>query len=1116
MVTSATSAPHPMSPQREAVLTRGVDILVTAGAGTGKTYTLVERYLSLLEEGHSPRSLLAITFTNKAAREMKNRVRSEIGRRRGSGDSSATSGVDWTTLYTELDSARIGTIHSLCTEILRTHPAEARLDPRFEVLDDAQAELLRQRSVEEALAWAANDQGGAFCFTVLGEQGVREAARWALNHPAGVEDIVTDAGELLAKWGKCIEEAQVAVLERLVARPEWAGAADDLVTCEPLACQDLMAERRNTVVAALGQLGCSLEMGIAALTCLTQVKLTGGRASAWPGGAADKETVKGALETLRSLWKAAPGLVLCLDEKDEQLARLMASLRPVLVWVNDRYDQVKQQQSVLDFDDLEIGALHLLEGHRSVQDYWQRQTAAILVDEFQDTNARQRDLIALLNGTGHRLFVVGDAKQSIYRFRGADVTVFREEEERIRQGGGKVLRLDESYRAHPGLVRAVNDLLRPILGPDDPARPYVAPFSALTSVRRDASPGFEEPFVELHLAVGSKTAGALDQAADALAGTIVDYVEGKRLHVTERDGRCRPLEYADIAILCRASGSFQAYEDALERAGVPFLTVAGGGFYERPEVRDLLNALQALTDPGDDLALVGLLRSPPFGFSDVELFHLCGYRDRNKPDRTLWDVLQQHSRFGEGIKGERAVRVIGELHGRAGRVSVGDLLKSFLDATDYSAALLLSGASRAARNVAKLLADAQESGIVGPSAFLAYAAGLRSVAAREGEARSTAEGAVQIMSVHQAKGLEFPVVVIGDISRSAHLSTGPLIDPCMGLVWPIGEDAKDRPAAYKLAAIRERDYELAESARLLYVAATRSREKLLLNGCFSWDGSAAESCLGRLVTAHGWPGGLPAEYNGEGEDAVSFGLATGSTVVQCTLYEPNWTGIRRALAEEPAELPERALPPPLLDPVAGQDAVLVEGRAQSESDPPQRVWRVVPAAARPRAPAWVVGELVHRGLARWPTEGDAPDGWLQAAARECGLTDVRELKDAVRRTVVLLDRFRQSALYGEMQSAERRWHEVPYQLPAGEGAEVGILDALFLQAGRWTIVEFKTDHVRDERDLDAVLAQQGYARQARRYSRATEILLGVRPRLLICMLDVAGQVMVREISSDQA
>ncbi len=313
---------------------------------------------------------------------------------------------------------------------------------------------------------------------------------------------------------------------------------------------------------------------------------------------------------------------------DRHVARVVVpALLRIYTSAAESYEHTKRQRWALDFDDLEVTALQLLTTDTDARTYWQQEVEALLVDEFQDTNGRQRDLLQALNGDGRKLFVVGDGKQSIYRFRGADVTVFRQEREAI-EADGRAYALATSYRAHRPLIDCLNALLRPVLGEEDPTRPYVEPFAALAHYRDAPAEGLQPPYVELQLCVGSKSGGALDRAAQAVGARLAELVEAGEITLEADDeesgGRSsRPLDYGDIAILCRASTSFPAYENALEAAGIPYLTIAGRGFYDRPEVRDLINALGALADPTDDLALTGLLRSPALGVSDMTALSLA-------------------------------------------------------------------------------------------------------------------------------------------------------------------------------------------------------------------------------------------------------------------------------------------------------------------------------------------------------------------------------------------------------------------------------------------------------------------------------------------------------------
>ena len=1162
------AAMRPSAEQLPAVTTWGRDVVVTAGAGAGKTLTLVARYLALLAAGCPLRGAIAITFTEKAAREMRNRVRDEVRRYLETDglpdaecDRPLTGISEWQEVYSGLDAARISTIHGLCVEILRNHPAEARVDPRFDVLDEGQGNLLRRQAVDETLAWAAEDPELVPLFELLGERGFRNTLDTLLRRRLeAAETFAALPKDVLAQWRAALAIRQTETLAELLASADWRAATATVHGKAAARADDLLELQRRATSAVLrdAEAAGTCDGRLAVLEGLGEINLRGGSATAWPGGKAQLDAVKAALRTLRGSWRDSPILHLALTALDEELAAAVPGIRACFKFAGDHYAVLKRGRNALDFDDLEAGALALLETNAAVRARWQAETAALLVDEFQDTNDRQRRLVRYLNGDAGKLFIVGDAKQSIYRFRGADVTVFRAERETIARAGGAVVPLNTSYRAHRELIAGLNDLLRPVLDEaDDPTRPWVEPFAPLHHHREAAGPGFTAPHIELHLALGSKSEDGLARAADALAARLAALVEGGCGVQIEEARRLRPLGYDDAAILCRASTSFAAYENALERAGIPFLTVAGRGFYGRPEIRDLLNALAALADPTDDLALAGLLRSPGFALSDEGLYWLAAAgrgeafpgelavttalptdagqlstRDRggNASPLRLWDVLRTFGPTLPGVDGSRAARaatLISDLHAQAGRAPVADLLKAFLDATGYRAALTLapalrSGASagvaagqaRAARNVAKLLADAHASGLVSVGDFLAYVAELRDSGTREGEARATAEGAVQIMSVHAAKGLEFPVVVIGDATYNPPARHDVLFDPTLGVLLAQKDDDKRLPAIYRLGKLTADDQEAAESDRLLYVATTRAREKLIISGCITakTDGTpgALGGWLGRMSGEDGLGlAGIQAAVDETDPEPRRLDLAVGSTPVACAIYGAGWTWEARRPASTAQTETVVSLPPPLLAPVA-VEPLETDGRvAEQERDPGQRVWRVVPGVTRPRAPAWVVGKLVHEALAAWrfPNSDGVFERWAEAHARSYGLTDARQLADAVNESRKLLLRFQAHPLHAEMAGAERRLHEVPYSLVAADGrVESGIIDAIFQRAGDSTIVEFKTDEVRDAAALERMLAEEDYLAQTERYVTAVEQLLGRRPAVTLCLLDYAGGV----------
>jgi ATP-dependent helicase/nuclease subunit A len=1096
----------PNEEQQPAVLARGRDVVVTAGAGTGKTRTLVARYLSLLAEGTPLRSIVAITFTRKAAREMRNRIREELQRYLASASLSLEERRYWDEIYSLLDAARIGTIHNLCTEMLRAHPAEMGLDPRFDVLEEGLAGVLVRESIDEALAWAMDDEAAVALFAFLGEWNLRAILNRLMRQRPEARAALIDLPEpLWPAWEARIVKPIRQYLDDPLVRAGFAdlqALAIDGTLARALAQGDRLAEPlrdllTNWAEIESGRKGSDWPAVAASLGPLRgNMKLVGRQATWAP---ADPKAVIGELrqrydEQLSDL--VGKGLNLALDQ---QMAELMPALARLFSIADRAYEERKKAQQALDFDDLETLALDLLNDHGPVRERWQREVRAILVDEYQDTNGRQRDLVNLLNGDQGKLFIVGDAKQSIYRFRGAEVAVFRGERRAIVARGGASFDLSQSYRAHRELVQGANDLLRPVLGEEeDPERPWREPFAPLRHTREEPVAGVEQPYVELQLTVGSKESGALRRAADALAAYLADMVE------TEGSA----VRYGDVAILCRASTSFGAYEDALDAAGLPYLTVAGRGFYDRPEIRDLLNALKALADPTDDLALAGLLRSPVMGFSDGDLYDMIQGRDILAKSVSLWGLMQEGVFDGT----ERARQLIATLHSRAGRISAADLLKEFLDATNYRAALLQAGQQRAARNVSKLLASTQTSGIVSVEATLAYVADLRAGAVREGEARATAGNAIRLMSIHAAKGLEFPVVVIGDINYQRPGQNELLLEPGLGVLPRLRDEGGAGSGLYSLCQARDADQEAAESDRLFYVAATRARDKLILNGCFKLTTAGKPGWLAGWLRQISGPLGLAGrsiEYDESGDQARHFSLQVSQTTVGCTICEPGFEPGRRALTEETGEAFSERWDPRMVAAIDAAEGQVDDNTREREADPPRHVWRVVPAVARPGAPAWLVGKLVHEALANWRFPGEGFEQWVEGRAQSYGLADKTRIAAAARETRRLLAEFRGDGLFQEMDAAEVRHHEIPYDRLGSDGRpEHGIIDVLYRHGGDWVVVDFKTDRIRDEDHLNHVLRDTKYRAQLARYVAAVEALVGERPLARLCFLNYQGGVRI--------
>jgi ATP-dependent helicase/nuclease subunit A len=1120
--------------QREAVAC-DADVLVTAGAGSGKTRTLVARYLTQLEAGAPLRSLIAITFTDKAAREMRTRIRQLISE--WLTHPANPERARWEEVYAELDAARIGTIHSLCAAILRLHPAEAGVDPAFEVLDENAAAALRAQAIENALGFAANDADAATLFALLKENALREILAALLEKRLDARAAFdAAAGDPGAVW-------RAALARALAEFMDGSDVRDAMGTLRQLRDDDeLAADAGDKLAAQIARLlvrWARIESAYAARDWGSALpELFALRREDLGGGAGRAGAAKGAVRILRDCYDATlddwlggknAGDAAPRWSLDERAVTAMPQLRRAFDAAEREYDALKAERAALDFDDLEAQTVALLETSVSVRAQWQAQTRAVLMDEFQDTNDRQRRIVYALSEIQNskferlvphsNLFVVGDGKQSIYRFRGGDVIVWRRAQSDIVASSGVVYDLNMTYRAHAPLVAQLNALLEPILGTtDDPARPYAIPFAPLRAHRSKPRDKISTPFVEFWLGIGEDAAQGRAAAAAALAARL------QQMHAA------REIAWGDVGLLFRAA-NYADYESAFEHAHIPFVTVAGKGFYERPEVRDLLNALAAIADPTDDLAMAGVLRSPAFALTDGTLY-LLRRSDAtwSRGKRSFWSALQSDLAALAPEDAARAVRareILRAAIALAGRVSVAAVLKYLLDATDYRAILRWSpGGERPRRNVDKLLADAHASGLVSLREFLEYVQTLRDVEAREGEAPVEAGEAVQLMTVHKAKGLEFPVVVIADAAHSPRGARRFWLDAELGPVYSVRE-GEERSVMDRLAARRDADQADAEERRLLYVAATRAKEKLivsghtkrkkdgtlLLGGWLEQLGARVGLDTARVPEEGEWKlenGDWRLEVRDWGLEDRSWTLEVGSASPISNLQSPTSN----------LQLPISNLQPPnsnlpsLLAPIVAPTTEDADDKTRArEAEPPPRVWRVVPTAQRPRGPAWVVGALVHQALRRWRFP-DAPDFdvFLYPHALAAGLTDRVEITATLNEVRRLLMRLQAHELFREMDAA-KRYHELPFTWRNAGRVEAGVIDVLYRKpcegsqpSQGWWLVDFKTDEIRDEETLNAKIAE--YREQVTRYAAATQTLVGAMPETRLCFLDVRGQVRV--------
>ncbi len=1092
--------------QLTAASTRGQDVSLAAGAGSGKTRTLVARYLSLLEEGLEPRAIAAITFTEKAAREMRNRIRQEI-HHWASGACPLEKRQRWQEIEADVDAARIGTIHSLCAAILRAHPAEAQVDPRFEVMEEGQAAILKAQAVEDALAWALNQVDLAILFQVFETGELHQICQFLIEHRLEASQVIR-AG-LGTVWNQALGDALTHFVHTV---GDCVGELQDLTDSGAL--EEDAGDRLAAQVEGLLAQWNKVERALANCDLIGAAQALFALRREYCNGQAGKKTsrAKAAIKEFRERYNADVQPWLGGKDKDDappdaplEARAQDAACRLTILFQHalEDYQEQKDQNRRLDFDDLEDGAVRLLRDP-AIRARWQEEISAVLVDEFQDTNERQREIVEALTGVEEgcrgRLFVVGDAKQSIYRFRGADVTVFRRLDQDIRARGGLPLELNRTYRAHGRLVYALNEILGAVMGGDeDPKQQYRVPFAELQPDRKNPRPGVREPYIELLYGLGESGEESAEVEANLLA---------RRLHELREEER---IDWQDIALLFRASTGFPRYEAALEAAGIPFVTVAGRGFYDRPEIRDLLNILRALADPWDDLAMAGLLRSPAFGLSDAALY-LLRRPGGAEPVSFRAALSGDLSRLSESdrAKVKRGRDLFDPLWGLVDRVPVAELLKQVIQATHYPAILAADKTgSRLQRNVDKLLADAYRSGLVRVSEFLEYIETLLTVGAREGEAPTEAGGSLRLMTVHRAKGLQFPVVVLADASRGRP----PFRDPVL-LSRDFGITCFPRrleraPLVFGLAKAVEKDRAEAEDLRLLYVAATRVQEKLIVCGHQRQDRSkpwfdqlATAACLNPdlLIETGDWTT-VSLPRSGQGVRVL----------VQSAKAAPSAQPPAQQSSGISSETPS-VYRFPSVDPgdIKFYEPLQVKPRGQSDEkqDPLEtrfkRARRVIGQYRRPDGT--VLGTCVHAALRRWCFPGDPRlDSLLRTAMLEEGLVEAEEVELTQREAVGLLSRLRADTRWEEMDAAERR-HEVPYSVCTSSGVSTGYIDLMYRpESGCWNIVEFKTEAVANEPDLKTLLKGKP-GNQVRRYREVVQGLLKEPVQAWLCFLNYDGAV----------
>jgi ATP-dependent helicase/nuclease subunit A len=1032
-----------------------------AGAGTGKTTILVERVLSIIRTGRAEcPAVAAITFTEKAASEMKDRLFARIEELLEKGGLPGEEVLRLEKARDDLERAQISTIHAFAASILREFPLEAGIDPDFQQMDGFDASLFEDECFSEFLGHADRKHEmalrklmplgrPAFCIDILRDL--------TFHHYRNRSHIVL--GGIFDETSPSARRADAGgILDPASHREYLVNSATRLMDLSRVSCishDDAGYEQINDFFVEVQHLGPLEGQPLAARILAVPPPKAKGNQNNWNPAEACKEQ--------KSLCKEIEVV------HAEYRSAYMDDLRTTLSgWCDDFVEfaeDKKRRGGVLDFDDLLIGVRRLL-GNSDALESLRRRYRYILVDEFQDTDPLQAEIIMLLAGrpgsTGidpepGRIFVVGDPKQSIYRFRRADVEIYELVKEAI-AGAGSLLNITQNFRSVPGVIDWVNHAFSALIKKPDDGR-YMPRYEPVHAMRDGAGPAVHLLDLETQTVKANEFRR---EEGEAVARFIWELVESGKEVLDPVTRRSRPVRFGDIALIYRSTTGIDYYEDPLREADIPYLVEGGKLYYTRQEVRDISNAVWVIEDPYDSAALLASLRSPMFGFSDEEIFLFkraggrLDYLEPEIPEGDRFPAFAEAFELFAGLHLERNIE---------GPVST---LRNLLARTGYlsTSKLRVHGEQRVL-NLRKAIQTARvfEEKLL---SFRHYARWMRDqdiLGAAEGESPAIDEGenAVRMITIHKAKGLQFPVVILVNLVQALRGSDSFI--PGEGRM-PAISLAGLRTSDYPGASLREEKMNTAETIRMLYVAATRAGDMLVIprspevkRGRPKLFSFLADSLadVERILLKD-----LPVLPSGEGPFTVMPKITPGNTAAG-EAARMKWAAARKEILESSPPGPVGVSPSGLeqFEPREGE----FEGKERDE--------------------ALLFGTAFHR-MMELALERRRPAGIEAAAAIAAEESGASSMTDELS---ALGSKALGSGLMKEAASAGTLMMEPPFTVSLPGGSLNGRLDLLFEKDGAWTVVDFKTDDI----DADEIPARlEAYRPQGAAYAWALD-RLGISP-----------------------
>ena len=1001
---------------------------VEAAAGTGKTTALVARIIAAVSTGRARlREIVAITFTEKAAGELKVRLREGL--------EAKLTGDKLKDALADLERAHITTIHSFCAWILRERPVEAVVDPQFAVADELQRQLVFEEAWEEWLE-----------------------AELAKNPPplrqalmSGVElDALLELAVLLVDNRDRFAATKLPQTEPL----DVAGTLAELQTVAPTlerllkhftARDERACIRARTLLDTLPSLRrASAERQIAVLRSL---ELTAPRATAHFDDAAAFREMKDSVKELK------PVLETFRAAADHNLLSvLVAWLRSFIEY----FQKTKHDRALLDFDDLLVKTRDLLRDNAAVRRELRERFRFVLVDEFQDTDPVQTEVVLLLGeGAAGKLFVVGDPKQSIYGFRRADIEMYTATRRKL-ETGGRVLTFRQNFRSKSTILDWVNHVFAKIIvksegGDYQPEYVALEPKPELRTTETTVTLLRPKEFAE----------ASVDELRRAEAGAVARYL---RQQVASG-----AYHWGDVALLFRSFTGVEIYGDVLQEQGVPFRVIGGKGYYQRQEIQTLSSLLSCLDNPTDKLNLVATLRSPLFGWADELVFLISEASGLNYLTPTASSAPEQAT---------QTFALLRELHERRHEFSVAGYVEHVFARSRICEAFFASqpDGTQCVANLLKALELARQLENAGVRTLRAFARRLREtvlggIDAEPSPASEESDDVVRILTMHKAKGLEFPVVVLPDLAgRSSDSGARLLFRRDGGCELRF---AGRRTAGFNDADEEQEKRETAEEIRLLYVAATRAKERLVIpwfaekGGRIDLLARGFEPAASELVEAPNLEslptGSVPTEPSESKHSSVD-----------------ELAGKRLAWAKARTALLARAAVP-----IARTSPSKLGGETEPRDDEQGGV---------ERRRAMDFGTVVHDVLEALDLTAPVAQQrrQIEQFVGETGLSN-----EDRQRAIQMVGNALGSELLTRASQADQVYRELPFTHVTDEGLMEGKIDLLFCEKGQWVLVDYKTD---------ARVEVEKYAPQLRAYAAALQRVAGVTPARKLLFFLATGTV----------